>query len=855
MIPLNLRLRNFMCYGENVPPLSFEGIRLVCLCGDNGNGKSALLDAMTWALWGKARGRTVDELVHAGRSDMEVEFDFIVDVQPYRVIRKHTRSRVNRSGHSTLDFLIKAKDGYASLGSGAIGQTETKIRDILRMDYDTFINSAYLVQGKADEFTQKRPGERKEVLSNILGRSIYDRLEAQTRDMRRDKHLSRRNLEAEIGRKEEKLQSLETYRLEWQNFEAQLKELAEKSELIEVQLSLIGKQKGELETKKGQAEEVDRTIEALHQEIDGLTQRIEAHSATLKKYENALSREREVEDGFAKFQQFSRENERWNEKLQYSVDITKKLNEVQRQVDEQKGKLIGEKTNIEQRGKELENLVKELPRWKESAQSIQATIDAFSGLEGDLNIKKQQAMEIDADLKSLSVENSSIEAEIKGMKEKLEMLRQETARCPLCETELGVDGKHRLDDHYRQHIQEKAASFRANQEEIQTKRKVVQVLRNEIVSGEQNFKNDLSAKQKELGVVNGRVHRAEEARQELQVLMKRLAQLEQVLETGDFALGEREALEGLSQKYRELGYDPGMHQQSKDGVGEYTKYIDEKKALDEAKSRVAMVKARLADAETLWEGKKALEEEKSRSYALMAKELDELPLINRKWQENREESSKLAIIREKLRNESGDTRGKISYLEQLQKEKRKEVADLKLLIEEEKIFDDLTRCFGKKGIQAMLIETAIPEIEDEANLLLGRLTENRLNLKIETQRAKKGSAGSDETLDIKISDELGTRDYALFSGGEAFRINFALRLALSRLLARRAGAPMPTLIIDEGFGTQDREGRDRLVQIIDAIQEDFEKIIVITHIEEVKEAFPVRIEVVKTADGSTFSIN
>ncbi|MFC1930357.1 AAA family ATPase [Chloroflexota bacterium] len=855
MIPLNIRLRNFMCYGENVPPLSFEGIRLVCLCGDNGNGKSALLDAMTWALWGKARGRHVDELVHAGQSDMEVEFDFILDDQPYRVIRKHARSRVNRSGHSTLDFHIKAKDGYASIGSGAIGATEVKIRDVLRTDYDTFINSAYLVQGKADEFTQKRPSDRKEVLSNILGLSVYDRLEEKTREMRRDKEAGKKRVESEIGLKEEKLQSLEASRQEWQNIEARLKEMAEKSELIESQLLLLGKQKGELETKRGQAEEVDLTIKTLLKEIDRLTQRIEEHSSTLKKYVTALSRETEVEDGFASFQQFSRENEEWNEKLQQGVEISRKMNEVQRQVDEQKGILLGEKKNVEERVKELEYLLRELPGWKESALSCQAAIDTISGQESALNTKRQQAMEIDAELKGLSANISSIEAEIKGMKGKLEMLRQETVRCPLCETELGINGKHRLDDHYRQQIQEKATSFSEHQEEILKKRKVIQALRNEIITGDQNLKNDLSVKQKELASISNRIHRAEKSQEELQDLVRRLAQMEDLLETGSFASGEREVVKALSQQYSKLGYDSGKHEQTKKVVSKYSKYKDEKKALDDAKSSVVTVKALLAGDETMREEKKALKKEKTGVYNLLVKELEELPIIHHGWQENRNESSRLAKNREALITESGDLRGKINYLEQLQKEKNKDETVLKLLVEEEKIFDDLARCFGKKGIQAMLIETAIPEIEDEANLLLGRLTENRLNLKIETQKAKKGSTGSDETLDIKIADELGTRDYALFSGGEAFRINFALRLALSKLLARRAGAPLPTLIIDEGFGTQDREGRDRLVQIIDAIQEDFEKIIVITHIEEVKEAFPVRIEVVKTADGSTFTIN
>ena len=111
-----------------------------------------------------------------------------------------------------------------------------------------------------------------------------------------------------------------------------------------------------------------------------------------------------------------------------------------------------------------------------------------------------------------------------------------------------------------------------------------------------------------------------------------------------------------------------------------------------------------------------------------------------------------------------------------------------------------------------------------------------------------------ETLEILITDPYGTREYEMFSGGEAFRINFSIRLALSRLLAQRAGSRLQTLVIDEGFGSQDDEGRARLAEAITAVQDDFEKILVITHLTELKEAFPARIEVAKTASGSHIEV-
>jgi exonuclease SbcC len=195
----------------------------------------------------------------------------------------------------------------------------------------------------------------------------------------------------------------------------------------------------------------------------------------------------------------------------------------------------------------------------------------------------------------------------------------------------------------------------------------------------------------------------------------------------------------------------------------------------------------------------------------------------------------------------------LDHCSYLAAERVRRVADRQRVADEKAVFEELRLAFGKKGVQAMIIEAAIPEIEYEANQLLSRMTEGRMHVRFETQRETlKGDTL--ETLDINIADELGTRSYELFSGGEAFRVNFAIRIALSKLLARRAGAQLQFLVIDEGFGTQDAEGRQRLVEAINSVQDDFERILAITHIEELRDAFPVRIEITKTADGSQFRL-
>ncbi len=217
-----------------------------------------------------------------------------------------------------------------------------------------------------------------------------------------------------------------------------------------------------------------------------------------------------------------------------------------------------------------------------------------------------------------------------------------------------------------------------------------------------------------------------------------------------------------------------------------------------------------------------------------------------------------AVERLRLQKRMGDervggARQQLAALEAFERQRAERRADLERLAHDLGLDEELREAFGKRGVPAMIIETAVPELEASANELLNRMTDGRMHVRIETQKEIK-TGEVREALDILISDELGTRAYELYSGGEAFRVNFAIRIALSRLLARRAGAQLRSLFIDEGFGTQDARGREHLVAAINSIQDDFDRILVITHIDELRDAFPARIEITKTPQGSTFRL-
>ena len=214
--------------------------------------------------------------------------------------------------------------------------------------------------------------------------------------------------------------------------------------------------------------------------------------------------------------------------------------------------------------------------------------------------------------------------------------------------------------------------------------------------------------------------------------------------------------------------------------------------------------------------------------------------------------SKLESQQKDLIARRGQFQGSLQRIDELERQITRQTRDLQRLREQQSIYDELRVAFGREGVQALLIDTILPQIEQEANQLLARMTEGRMHVKLESQRPLQSRKGQfAETLEIKVSDELGHRSYEMFSGGEAFRINLALRIALSKVLANRSGAPLPTLFIDEGFGTQDSAGREQILDVLSTLEQDFKCIIVITHLEELKDYFPVRIEVEKRDGAST----
>jgi exonuclease SbcC len=857
MIPVKLELKNFMPYRDNVPTLHFNEIHTASIWGANGNGKSSLMDAITWAIWGKTRAKSDDDIIHLGQNETTVEFDFLVSNTLYRVIRKHALpKRKSASGQSSLDLLVSDDEGnFRAISGNTIPQTQQQIIDILHMDYATFVNSAYLRQGHADEFTQQPPVKRKEVLASILGLSRYDRLEEKARENARKKETEKTLAESAIKDIGEELAKKPEYENELTLVQAELANMDTTLQEKERVLSGLRQRKEMLDNQRLQVEQTERRILESSRMKDLLENQLKQLATRISAYEGLIAQRGAIETEYDRYMVLKKQNEELDKKYRQITALNEKKYKIEMEVMRAGQVLAGERKLIENTITRLRESYNKLDILKVELLGAEKELATFDDQDESIRQKKQTVKERQTEIANLEVTGNRIKQEVTELSEKLELLSsQPGAKCPLCERELGEEHRNLIVDKYNTESDQKTALLEKTRQEYSKLVRSLKETEQEITGMEKKLTQARNAVQNRISVLNRDIAEAEKTGNQLVEEEKRLADIIQQIEGKGFVAEEQQTLHGLNDELALLAYDAGYHEAVRSDLESMAKVEEPKRKLDEALKNIDTDKTSFAETEeSLTNLTRSLESELKKKSELEI-EITSLPHIARELADTESEYRDIGQKQKQVQESAGRLKGLLQRSAELEMRAKEKGTQFELAAREELIYTDLAKAFGKRGIQMWLIETAIPEIENEANRLLGRMTDNRMHVKFETQRETKRGT-TQETLDINISDELGIRNYEMFSGGEAFRIDFAIRIALSKLLARRAGAPLPTLIIDEGFGTQDANGLEKLKEAIISIQDDFKKILVVTHIEEFRDAFPTRIDIIKTADGSTIEVN
>ena len=1003
MIPLQLTLSNFLSY--RAATLDFRGLHTACICGSNGAGKSSLLEAITWVIWGKSRTSTEDDIIHAGEKNVRVDFEFTCDGQTYRIIRIRQRSR-----SSAVEFQVKRNSNeYQSLSLKGLRNTQKQIISSLKLDYDTFINSAYLRQGRADEFMLRTASERKKILAELLKLDRYQELADRAKDESKQYKGKVELLEGSLEPLLQQLEGRKAISLQLSTVAKELAVLEEAQEKDKEQLQQLQAADHLRQTAQQQLTWQQTQYQNLTGDCHRLSLDNSSLQTQLQQLEQLLKQEPEITAGYQQLLEWQKEEESLATKFQAYQNNQQQRQELERQLIKQSNEfnlqikqgqtrleaLAQQEKETEQvlsNAGEVEAALKKLHHHRHHLQELdclqhqvapllkqrqnlgieiqgveakrtakleqlQVQAERLTSQMTAVPEKRQALLTIDGEIGELEKkrvyqqrveekgrergrfrerlqENQRVcQQQLEELRQKLQMLQAPGAACPLCEQEMEEFRRQRVIDKTQTQHQDIERQFWAIREQMATCERELQVLRGEYAQLSQELSR-YDSLQNQLGQLEAQLEATGEVYSQLQQIKEEIESLERSLVVDQYSGQLEQERKQLDEAIKKLNYDEQTHALARSEVERWRWAEIKQGKIEDARRRQETIAAQKPGLLAQIASLQAKREEQEASIKQEIEQLDrkiqqlgyhraqhnqliaqlrqaqtwhlrqgELEQAKEKYpqlQERLQELAQLLQVRiqdkEKIQQqldslvaqmkEMGDNQEEIGTLDrQIQQRRRKldeligqqgkfqqEIAQLDNLqkqYEEScqelaegkrqyRVYQELAQAFGKNGIQALTIENVLPQLEARSNKILARLTGNQLHVQFLTQKVSssksKKSAKLIDTLEIVIADAKGTRHYETYSGGEAFRINFAIRLALAQLLAQRAGTSLQMLIVDEGFGTQDGEGCERLIAAINAIAADFSCILTVTHMPQFKAAFQNRIEVYKGDNGSQLKI-
>lgn len=901
MIPLKLQVKNFLSYGPDIQTIDFSPYPLICLSGKNGHGKSAMLDAITWALWGQARkpsgtAKADQNLLRLGQTHMMVMLDFAFNNTTYRVKREFTLTYGKPL--AGLDFgVINENNEFVPLTDKTISLTQDVIENTLNLSYESFSNSAFLRQGQSNEFSKKSPKERKDILATILGLNQYEQVKKLALEKIRQLHADKTTRTALQEKLELELQKVGSLNENIARTNAALAFLTTQEALVAQRSGICSEAQKTLQNDqqayallKFQYEQLDKQHKELEISLRNTIsewriihakqlraqdpQKLQTEKANLinaiTAHQQILQKGLELKETYLKIKE---QLHLLTQKLQ--AHYTTIINDKKILIDRLHHELQVNAVAHENHTKELHAIEQEIAtigadhvRINAQLQPLKKIIDGAAKLNAHFERRKEY-------YQKFLEQGRQLTAELENLEQKKQLAHDdEDPSCPLCEQNLSAARKRFLKTKFtdqERFIRHKLARISTivkqlkqilidQHKEVETTKDALEQLKIAEIKRQELDKNiaklhtkyaDITAAKTTL---NTHIAATEKKyvceQQELAALVAHeatalLQHQEYVTITASLAHTE--------QAMKALCYNPQAHKLATEQLATIEKIIAEQSSLMAAlgaqEQRKKIIDDLCATIREIKATKEKIIKQQETFASIPAREEDiKQELIAIKGLETDLTTQKETLLQEKARLETHQ-----STLTQYEKERKELLSTITQL--DNAIFDyqAIAAATGKDGIQALLIEDTIPEIEQEANNLLSRLTNNQSQVFFESLRdLKKG--GTKETLDIKISDASGIRPYEMFSGGEAFRIDFALRIAISKLLARRAGTSLQTLIIDEGFGSQDEEGLGLIMDCLYKIQEDFSKIIIVSHLSSMKDQFPVHFVIDKGPQGSNVHV-
>ncbi len=768
---------------------------LVGIIGNNGAGKSSLVEAIAWALYGNEVARTGKEeikRISASKTDLcRVILDFQLQGDNYRVVRE--LRGVTNVGEASM-FI---NNQVAARGVTAVNELVEKT---LKMDWKSFLTSFFARQKELNALTDYQPYKRKEVLSRMLG---IEEIETSIQSLRADKRDLETKLETARSFLKDKLE-LEQHKLQKEKILGELKVKKENLELdlkvFQVKLKAFTSELDFLKEKSEKFTQLNEKINLKKQESQGVGEQVDKKIKEKEKIKTLIPELERLKPEVAEYEIIKKDLNGCDQM---------KLKAQQRQnYKEQLGKLSESFQKDQGRIKVLE---KELTWKAEFEMKIDCAYKQLNSLEKDKEHQQKEFSEIQAKERSYLDQTNRLKQQLA----KIEELGEDST-CELCLRPLKGDYQS-----IKGHVAEELHKLEAEMKEIFQEKTKISALLNEVKG---NHAQVQAQKEKAESALRNVV----KSQGEYENLQKGLKEKEQQLTHYDTQLKDLGEVKYDPQKHMQLKSKLEIIEKSREKFIEINQKIKELPSVDreieELKKRSEIIKAESDQLESELKHlgfdepvykKKSLElEEMRQKYFELQLGVKDLIYQERLIQQERE-----ALLQQIQQNQTLEK--EIKSLEQ----ERFYLEKLNLILADFKLH---------------LIGRIRPVLARIARQLLAEMSEGKYS-----------DLELDENYEIFIYDSGQKFPLERFSGGEKDLANLCLRLAISWMIAESSGSEFSFIILDEVFGSQDVARKENILKALNSLKNRFRQIFLITHIEDIKDSLDNLITVTENEDSTS----
>ena len=808
MRPIRLDVEGFTSFREK-QSIDFSGLDLFAITGPTGAGKSSLIDALVFALYGQVPrvGDDYKQLISHGAERLNVLFEFEAGRDRYRI------ARTARPAGASKQRLERLEGDEARPLADKAREIRSRIEQILGLDYDGFTRAVVLPQGQFDEFLKGEPKERRKILVSLLNLGIYDAIQKLANqkgaDARKESSFIAEQLERDFADATD--ETLAARRTELADAEAEAERLEKALGALDEGLALAQRLRG-----------ARREVEALDR--DAASEQKKRRAA-----EETLSRGGETR------RVLEAELKTLDDRIEaLGVDRERHTN------------LVAAKPRAEQ----LAGLRAQLVHLDRTLSDTQASLE------------KGQAARSEAEAAVPEAEESRRDAEeaVKAARGGLEQAHRQHAAvalrrdlavgepCPVCEQTVPKvpEGRAPAIAAAEKKVVGAEKVGRAAVTAVEKARLALQ----KTETATAGFERDLARLEEQRGSLVASAATLEEALREAGFGDTNLADISRLLKA---LQAELQTLESARREKAELQAERKTADEKRSGLQadlaaatarreEATGRLEEIAARREAAAhlveKTAPALLELASREG-WDGLQEVEGDR-----------DEVGALESRRGACQDESKEVAARRGALRGEVERVGDKIARATELRERKTTLAAAAALL----KTLADHLRA---NELVAWIQEEALGRLAEDGSRHLAELSQNRYSLRLgsgETPTA--GSRAEQDFFVVHHWNGDGVRSVRTLSGGETFLASLALALALAESLARlsaggRAMEALESLFLDEGFGALDGETLDTVVSALDALHGGQRLVGIVTHVRELAERMPARLEVRR--NGSTAS--